>query len=150
MNQVAPVPRPRMLETLEQLLEIPVSDLEMALTQSCNLVAETLRADKVDAFLYDAAKDSLVALGTSTQPMSALQKKLGLDVLPISNGGRVVHVFQTGQTFVTGHLDRDPEELRGPKFALNIRSKVGVPLEVGGRRRGMMMIASHQPEYFSA
>src|SRR5437763_9872539 len=130
----------RFLATLEKLLEIPSAELETALTHACNAVAEALHADKVDAFLYDETRDTLVALGTSTQPLSALQKKLGLDVLPLSNGGRVVYVFQTGETFVTGRLDDDPEELKGIKQALKIRSKLGVLLEVGGRRRGMMMI----------
>jgi len=86
-------PLGKMLDTLVHLLEVDVADLRNALTRSCNLVAEALRADKVDAFLYDPSKDTLVALSTSTQPLSELQKKLGLDVLPVSNGGRVVHVF---------------------------------------------------------
>jgi two-component system, OmpR family, sensor kinase len=138
------------LETLERLLAIEVGDLETALTHSCNVIADALHADKVDAFLYEPAKDTLVALGSSTQPLSALQKKLGLDMLPVSNGGRVVFVFQTGQTFVTGHLDQDAEELRGVKQGLGIRSKIGVPLHVAGDRRGMVMIASLQPDFFSA
>jgi len=138
----------RFLATLEKLLEIPSAELETALTHACNAVAEALHADKVDAFLYDETRDTLVALGTSTQPLSVLQKKLGLDVLPLSNGGRVVYVFQTGKTFHTGHLDQDAEELRGVKTGLKIKSKVGVVLEVGGRRRGMMMIASLQPDFF--
>lgn len=83
-----------LLATLERLLAIPSSDLETALTQSCNLVADALRADKVDAFLYQPATDTLNALGTSTQPLSALQKKLGLNVLQVSNGGRVVFVLR--------------------------------------------------------
>ena len=76
-----------------------------------DLVAAATGADKIDAFLYDAARDSLVAVGTSTQPLSALQRQHGLDVLQIANGGRVVHVFKTGQTFVSGRLDQDMEEL---------------------------------------
>ncbi|TMA99112.1 MAG: GAF domain-containing sensor histidine kinase [Deltaproteobacteria bacterium] len=138
----------RLLETLEKLLEIPSAELDTALTRACNAVADALHADKVDAFLYNESKHTLVALGTSTQPLSNLQKTLGLDVLPIANGGRAVHVFQTGRTFVTGRLDEDPEELRGVKQGLKIKSKVGVPLEVGGRRRGMMMIASLKPDFF--
>jgi two-component system, OmpR family, sensor kinase len=138
----------RLLETLEKLLEVPSAELETALTHACNAVADALHADKVDAFLYQESKQTLVALGTSTQPLSSLQKKMGLDVLPIANGGRAVHVFQTGHTFVTGRLDEDPEELRGVKVGLKIKSKIGVPLEVGGRRRGMMMIASLNPDFF--
>jgi signal transduction histidine kinase len=137
------------LEILERLLAIEVADLEMALTHSCDVIAEALGADKVDAFLYQPAKDTLVALGSSTQPLSALQRKLGLDVLPVSNGGRVVFVYQTGQTFVTGRLDEDPEELKGVREGLKIRSKLGVPLAVAGHRRGMVMIASLQPDFFT-
>jgi signal transduction histidine kinase len=138
------------LETLESLLALPASDLVPALTHACNLVARAVGADKVDAFLYDEARSSLVAIGSSTQPLSDLEKRLGLDVLPVANGGRVVHVYQTGQTFVTGHLEDDDDELRGVKEALKVRSTIGVPLEVGGKRRGMLMIASQAPERFSA
>jgi two-component system, OmpR family, sensor kinase len=138
----------RFLATLERLLAIPSAELDTALTHACNAVADALHADKVDAFVYDESRDSLVAMGTSTQPLSSLQKKLGLDVLPISNGGRVVYVYKTGKTFLTGHLDEDEEELRGVRFGLKIKSKLGVPLDVGGRRHGMMMVASLQPEFF--
>ncbi|HYZ89242.1 MAG TPA: GAF domain-containing protein, partial [Myxococcales bacterium] len=138
----------RFLATLERLLAIPSAELDTALTHACNAVADALHADKVDAFLYDESRDSLVAMGTSTQPLSSLQKKLGLDVLPISNGGRVVDVYKTGKTFLTGRLDLDEEELRGVRFGLKIKSKLGVPLDVGGRRHGMMMVASLQPEFF--
>ncbi len=139
----------RLLDTLERLLQSPAADLQIALSHAADAVAEALRADKVDAFLYDPSRDSLVAVGTSNQPLSALQRRLGLDVLPLTNGGRVVHVFKTGATFVSGHLDQDMEELRGVREGMGIKSKVGVPLHVNGERRGMVMIASLQPEFFS-
>jgi signal transduction histidine kinase len=139
----------RLLFTLQRLLEIPAADLKTALTHAANAIAEALRADKVDAFMYDETRDSLVAVGTSTQPLSNLQKRLGLDVLPLSNGGRVVHVYKTGELFRTGNLLEDPEELRGVKEGLRIQSKIGVPLHAGGTRRGMMMIASLQREFFT-
>src|SRR4051812_11228276 len=143
-------PLGKMLDTLGHLLEVDVADLQNALTRSCNLVAEALHADKVDAFLYDPSKDTLVALSTSTQPLSELQKKLGLDVLPVSNGGRVVDVFQTGKTFVTGRLDQDLEERKGVRESLKILLKIGDPLQVSVQRRGMMMICSLQPDFFTA
>jgi two-component system OmpR family sensor kinase len=140
----------RQLDILEALLRIPGENARATLTHVCDVVAATTGADKVDAFLYDPARDSLVAVGTSTQALSMLQRQLGLDVLQLSNGGRVVHVFKTGQTFITGALDQDADELKGVKEALRIRSKLGVPLEWGGERRGMMMIASLKPDYFGA
>jgi two-component system, OmpR family, sensor kinase len=133
---------------LERLLAIPAADLGNALDHACTAVGEALHADKVDAFLYDDSRDSLVALGTSATPLSSLQKKLGLDVLPVSNGGRVVYVFQTGETYVTGRLCADPEELRGIKEAMKIQSQVGVPLQVGEQRQGMLMVASLEPDFF--
>jgi two-component system, OmpR family, sensor kinase len=142
--------RGRVLDTFESLLALPSAELPSTLAHACDLVASALRADKVDAFLFDPAKASLVAIGTSHQPLSALQRRLGLDVLAIANGGRVVYVFQTGQTFLTGALDRDLEELRGVREALGVRSKLGVPLEVGGHRRGVLMVASQAPDFFNA
>jgi two-component system, OmpR family, sensor kinase len=145
-----PKPSLQATETLERLLALPASDLPSALTHACNLIAEVLQADKVDAFLHDKRRDSLAALGSSTQPLSDLQIRLGLNVLPVANGGRAVDVFRTGQTFVTGRLDEDPDELKGVKEALKVRSQIGVPLEVGGQRRGMIMIASLAPDFFDA
>jgi two-component system OmpR family sensor kinase len=143
-------PPPSLLETLERLLDVPPAGLRVALSHTGDVIAGALRADKVDAFLYDAARDSLFAVGTSNQPLSAQQRRLGLDVLPISNGGRAVQVFQTGATFATGRLDQDPEELLGVKEALAVRSEVGVAVEVGGRRRGVLMIAAQAPDHFTA
>jgi signal transduction histidine kinase len=139
----------RLLATLERVLKIPTGDLKTTLIQASDLIAETLDADKVDVFLYDSTRESLNAICSSNQPLSALQRKLGLDVLPLANGGRVVWVYKTGQTFITGDLQADAEELRGVKQGLGIRSKIGVPFEIGGVRRGMVMVASLQSDHFT-
>lgn len=139
----------RLLETLRRLLEIPAVDLPSALVPAADAVAQGLSADKVDAFLYDEARDSLVAVGVSRQPLSDLERRLGLDVLQLSNGGRVAHVFTTGQTFHSGKLDEDRDELRGVREGLRVRSAIGVPLEVAGKRRGVLMIASQQRDQFT-
>ena len=139
----------RLLETLQHLLEIPAADLKTTLIHATDRLAEAFRADKVDVFLYEPQRDALVAVGSSNQPLSALQRKHGLDVLPLANGGRVVFVYQTGKTYVTGRLDEDAEELRGIKETLRIKSKLGVPLNVGGKRRGMIMIASLEHDHFT-
>jgi len=139
----------RLLRTLEKLLDIPTGDVRTTFTQVADLIAQELEADKIDVFLYDSTRDSLVAVCSSSQPLSALQRKLGLEVLPIVNGGRVVYVYKTGKTFVTGNLTADPEELRGVKEGLKIESKLGVPLEIAGERRGMVMIASLKRDFFN-
>jgi hypothetical protein len=45
---------------------------------------------------------------------------------------------------MSGRLSEDPEELKGVREALKIESKLGVPLEVAGRIRGVVMVASQQ------
>jgi signal transduction histidine kinase len=139
----------RLLDALERLLEGPSENLSVALRAASDVVAGALHADKVDLFLYEEARESLIAVGTSAQPLSAKQKQLGLDVLAIANGGTVVDVFLTGLTRVTGRLDEDPHELRGPKEALAIRSQIGVPLRVGGELRGAVMVASLRHDFFT-
>jgi two-component system, OmpR family, sensor kinase len=138
-----------LLATLERLLEVPSADLATALAFACDAVASALRADKVDAFLLDTSKNSLVAIGTSNQPLSSQQRKVGLDVLPIANGGRVVHVFEKKAPFRTGRLTEDPEELKGVREVLKIDSKIGVPIEVAGEVRGVLMIASQKRDFFT-
>lgn len=142
--------REALLATLERMLELPAENLAVACMRATDLIAAALQADKVDAFMYEAAKDQLVAIGSSAQPLSTVQKLHGLDVLPVANGGRVVSVYKTGQSYLHGHVDEDEDELRGFKETLQIRSAIGVPLIVGGAVRGMVMIASREPQYFDA
>jgi two-component system, OmpR family, sensor kinase len=139
----------RMMGLLEGLLRIQSGSLESTLAHACDLVAAATGADKIDAFLYDPARDSLVALGTSNQPLSALQRKLGLNVLQLSNGGQTVAVYKTGNTYFCNRVGEDTDELLGIKEALGVRSEIGVPLEIGGERRGMLMAASQTPDFFT-
>jgi two-component system, OmpR family, sensor kinase len=140
---------PRRLEVLEQLLQLPGGDLKATLSHVSDVIARISGSDKVDAFLHDPGRDCLVAVGSSTQPLSMLQRQLGLDVLQISNGGRVVYVFKTGQSFLNGRVDEDEAELPGIKDGLKIKSKLGVPLVIGNERRGMMMLASLSHDFFT-
>jgi signal transduction histidine kinase len=139
----------RLLDVLEQLLALPAGDVKATLSRVSDVVARTSSADKVDAFVYDAARDSLVAVGSSTQPLSQLQRQLGLDVLPVSNGGRSIGVFRTGETYLSGRVHEDPEEVPGIREALKVSSAIGVPLEIGGGRRGMLMLASQEADFFT-
>src|SRR5215213_8738598 len=110
----------RLLGTLQRLLSLRTVELHPALTEASDWVAEALAADKVDVLLYDAASDSLVAMGTSDTPMGRRQHELGLDRLPLANGGPQVRVFLVGVPYLTGLADRDPEQLRGNVEGLGI------------------------------
>ena len=139
----------RLLATLEQLLAIDETDLHRALDRACQMVAEALRADKVDAALYDSATESLVAAGTSHTPMGRKQHAIGMNRLPVANGGREVDVFLTGVPYATGQADQDPGQLRGMTEGLGIRSAIMVPLEVAGTRRGVFLASSTRPDFFA-
>lgn len=140
----------RMLDTLQRLLEIPAADLETALTHASNALSGALSADKVDAFLHDDSRDMLVAVGSSTQPLSSLQRKLGLHLMPIANGGRAVQVYQTGHVFRSGRVRDDSGELVGIRERLGVQSEIGIPLRIGSGIRGMVMVCSTKPDYFTA
>ena len=137
------------LGTLERLLELEATELQGALMQAAQLMAETLGADKVDVFLYQPATDTLVAVGTSDTPMGRQQRAIGLDRLPVSNGGRTVQVFQSGAPHHDGSLDQDPEELRGVTQGLGARSVIQVLLTVNQEPYGVLQALSAQPEFFS-
>ena len=139
----------RLLDTLERLLILPTGDIKATMTHVSNVLADATGSDKVDAFLYDPARDSLVAAGNSTQPLSALQRRLGLDVLPLSNGGRAVEAYKSGQVARVGRVDEDPIELKGIKEALGVRSLLAVPLDVGTKRRGTLMLTSRTHDFFT-
>ncbi|MCY1040739.1 hypothetical protein OV208_05335 [Corallococcus sp. bb12-1] len=95
------------------------------------LIPELLRAEKVDVFLTEMSTQCLVVVGTSDTPMARLQKSLGLDRLQLANGGRAVQVYETGEPFMTGRQEEDPEELPGIKHRLGSRSSLTVPLPIG-------------------
>src|SRR3712207_5983023 len=139
----------RLVETIQRLLSIRSLELRPALTEASNLIAEVLRADKVDVFIYQADIDSLVALGTSDTPMGKRQHELGLDRLQLANAGPQGQVFLTGEPYLHGHTGQDPTQVRGIVEGLGVRSQVDVPLDVEGERRGILAVASATPERFS-
>ena len=142
------MPPDQLLRTLERLLAIRATDLPGALTEASQALAEALGADKFDALLHDPASDSLVALGVSDTPMGRRQRAIGMDRLPLANGGRLVEVYRTGTSYLTGRAEADPAVLRGFVEGLGVRSMLGVPLDIAGARRGVLHVASGEPERF--
>ncbi len=138
----------RLFEILQHLLALPTTDVRETIFRTAQLVAQALQADKVDVFLEDPANQSLVAVGTSLTPMGAREKAIGLDRIPLAEGGRAVEVFQTGQPYWTGWARRDPEELTEMTKTLGVRSEMLVPLSVGTARRGVLLAASSASQFF--
>ena len=141
----------RLLVILERLLRIDATELNLALNQAAQLIVEAFEAEKVDVFLHDPTIDTLVALGTSDTPVGRRERALGLDRMPIVNGGYMVEVFLTGTSYLTGHLDQEPNRIIGMTSSegLGIRSEMVVALDVGTQRRGVLMTSSRTPDFFS-
>lgn len=140
----------RLLATLERLLAIEATEMRTALEHAAQLVAEALGADKVDAFVHDPATDTLIAVGVSDTPMGRRERAIGMDRLPVANGGRTVEVFLTGKPYVDDNADQDSGELIGIVQGLGVRSTLAAPLLVAGERRGVFLAASSQADFFSA
>jgi DNA-binding CsgD family transcriptional regulator len=141
--------RERQRATLERLLELDAVALQPALDQAARIVAEALEADTVDAFLYEAATDSLVARGTGDTPLGRRQRESGMDRLPLANGGRAAEAFRTGRPHRDGRVDEDAGELEGIKAGLGVRSQLLCPFDVDGERRGILAAVSARPRHFS-
>jgi two-component system, OmpR family, sensor kinase len=139
----------QLLMMLERLLELPAIEVDTTLKQTSQMVAEVLAADKVDIFFYEAANETLVALGTSDTPMGRRQHAIGMDRLPLANGGRVVEVFLSGNSYFTGHADQDSDELVGIKVGLGVKSQMGTVFQVRAQHQGVLLVASGTSDYFS-
>lgn len=135
------------VDLLEQLMAIETRDLERALDEASTRIAEALGAEKVDAFLVEG--QVLKARGTSRTDLGRRQHEMGLDVLPIANGGRFVNVFQTGDDYIDNRVIDDPEELAGIK-EMGVRSAIATRLVVGDEQRGVLAAASEREDAFDA
>jgi signal transduction histidine kinase/transcriptional regulator with XRE-family HTH domain len=133
---------------LQRLLTIEASSLEEVLNEASDFMAQVMGADKIDAMVYEAENDSLVAVGTSKTPMGERQHQLGLHREPLANGGRSVEVYRTGVSYYTPQADRDPGMLPGLVGALRMRSYLAVPLKPDGEIIGVLSAASEQPDRF--
>jgi DNA-binding CsgD family transcriptional regulator len=137
------------LALLMALREVDGSTLRESMQHATNLLATAFAAEIVDAFFYDEGGDVLVALGTSATALGELQRDLGLDRLPLRNGGRAAWVFREKRAHRNGHVEDDELELPGVRRDLGVRSMIAVPFGVAPAHRGVLQAASRQPDRFS-
>lgn len=138
----------RLLVTLEQLLSLDAISFLPTLDKAAGNICTALSADKVDIFLYETKSQSLVAMGVSNTPMGRREKTIGMDRLPLANGGLAVEVFRTGKSVTTGHANRVSAEVRGLVDGLGVRSELIVAFDVAGERRGVLQAFSAKEAYF--
>ena len=101
----------RLLSLVQQLFAIESTNVPEVLSLAASLVVEALAAEKADVFLYEQESHTLVAQGVSQTPLGHLEQSIGMDRLPIANGGRAVAVFQTGVSHWNGRVDQDPRRI---------------------------------------
>lgn len=138
------------MATLERLLALPITGVTETLGTASCLVAEAVGGEKAEVFLHDPARDSLVAVGVTNTALGRREEALGLDRVPLATGGKVVDVFQTGEPYLTGQADQDAAELVAMIRDLAVRSTLLAPLRTEGERRGVVLVASTQPEAFTS
>ena len=139
----------QLLTMLEHLLELPVSAIDSALHQVVQQCAEVLAADKTDIFFLDSSNETLVARNVSDTPMGKRQQAIGMDRLPLANGGRTVEVFLIGTPYFNNHVNEDAEELTGIKVGLGIKSQIITVFKVQTRHRGVILASSEKPDFFT-
>lgn len=138
-----------LLLTVHHLMSIGATDLREALDRAATVLATVMGADKIDAFLLELSTATLVALGASATPMAATQRRLGLDRMPLANQTREAEVYRSGRSYVSGHIDRDPQIARGVVEGMGAHSMLIVPLDIGGERRGVLAAFSAQSDRFT-
>ena len=135
-----------LLTVLERLLELPTNDVNSMLAQTTQLVAEVLEADKVEAFLHDAATDALVALAANGMPVERRQHSTDMDQLLLVDGGHLVEVFLTGIPYFAA---QGSGERVGVKSGAGVKSEIATIFEVETQHRGVLVATSSMPDFFS-
>ncbi|HCI78699.1 MAG TPA: histidine kinase, partial [Ktedonobacter sp.] len=100
-------------------------------------------------FLLDASNETLVARSISDTALGKRQQAIGMDRLPLANGGRTVEVFLTGTPHFNNHVNEDADELLGVKDGLGIQSQIAVIFKVQTHHRGVVLAASESQDFFS-
>ncbi|GLV59229.1 hypothetical protein KDH_60560 [Dictyobacter sp. S3.2.2.5] len=138
----------RLLTMLEHLLEVPTSASLFVLDQVVRQVQEVLSADLVALFFHEPAIETLVVLSSSDSPLGKQQRAIGMDRLPLANGGSTVEVFLSGIALFNNHVDQDPNELLGIKGGLGVKSQMATVFKVQTQHRGVLLVASTKPDFF--
>lgn len=136
------------LALLTRLQALGPTDLSGALQHAAEVLSAFFDADACDAFVAHPAEEILVALASRCTPLAQRQRELGLELLPLSHGGRVAWVFQQQQGFRDGHVEDDTFELLAVRHDLGIRSTLAVPFTVPSAWRGVLVVRSVEPDQF--
>jgi DNA-binding CsgD family transcriptional regulator len=136
------------LALLTRLQLLGPIDTRGALQHATDTLTVFFEADASDAFVYDAAGESLVAVASSQTALAERQRALDLHRLPLSHGGRLAWVFQQQQPFRDGCVEDDAFEVVGIRHDLGVRSTLAVPFAVSAECRGVLVVRSIAADHF--
>ncbi len=128
----------------------PTAPLQTVFDAASAIIVKAVGADALDIFLYDASSESLIAVRAPRSPMGRLERAIGVDRLPLPDGGLAVRVFRDGASVRTGHRDTEPEERRDIATALESRSGVLSRMQVGNQAVGVLDAHAGSPNHFTA
>jgi signal transduction histidine kinase len=112
-------------------------------------IGEVMGVQKVEVLLHNEETDELVSLGIGDTALGRAQQELGLDHLPLGKAGVLADVFRSGQPFFSNNLASVPDFPAALKEKLSLKSALVVPLEVEGKRRGLIAVMSSRADAFS-
>ncbi len=128
----------------------PTAPLQTVFDAASALIVEAVGAAALDIFLYDASSESLIAVRAPRSPMARLERTIGVDRLPLPDGGLAVRVFQDGRSVRTGQRDTEPDERQDIAVALESRSGVLSRMQVGTQAVGVLDAHAVSPNRFTA
>ncbi len=149
-SEKTPNPRQRGLRPLDDLAQTfgaPGTQTESILAALVAILAKYLEADLVAFLLPDAEGKELVV-----QPGAyGIEEKEGMFYrIPIENGEHSsARVFKSGQPFLTGDAQNDPDVISRYAKLWDIRSLMVLPLRCGEKTIGVMRVGSFRKDYFS-
>jgi DNA-binding CsgD family transcriptional regulator len=129
------------LRTLNRLIALEAADLPFILRVTANELTVALPADNVDVLLYEPTSRALVAFTSSDTPLARAQRALGLNRLPLADGGRAAIVFQTNTAYVSRDVAQDTASPPAVSQQLHVGSALFAPLRLH-RRRGVLVASS--------
>jgi transcriptional regulator with XRE-family HTH domain len=148
-TEVEPATSAALLYTLERLIAIDEIEPREVLRRASSMIAQVMSAERIDAFMFDLQSERLVAVDTSDTPMGRKQQELGLDKISIRLPSREAEVYESGEPYLTGHGEEDPEMTAGFVEQLGVRSLMLVALNVASERRGILAAVSSRVDQFS-
>lgn len=136
--------RAHQAEILLDVISQSGGEPESLLQRLADTLIRDLGVDRVDVLLLDETCSKLDCVGTSDRPGG---QECNPSPMPLSPGGALVQVLETGQPFVEADGISDPtlsERFRGT----GVCSALVVPITVEGQRKGVLLLAAQEPNSF--